>query len=126
MNSDEFVKQYYAIANRALEFSEKARREGLLAIEDDIDGEKVDRRDVLEYGMRFVVDGVDAEIIRDILSNITAQEKDEKTRVLKNIQLEAVMSIQAGDSTRILLSMLNSCTDLPVNEDEILKKHLEA
>jgi len=125
MNRDEFVKQYNGIASRALAFNEKAKREGLLAVEDEIDREKADNRDVFEYGMSFVVDGTDADLIRDILSNIVAQEKDENTRLLKTIQQEAVLNIQAGAHPRMTLSLLNSYTDLTIKEDEVLSKYLE-
>jgi chemotaxis protein MotA len=47
-------------------FAEKARREGLLSLEDDIDklGD-----DFLKKGIRLVVDGVDPEIVRNTLEN---------------------------------------------------------
>jgi len=125
MNRDEFLKQYNDITSRALAFSEKARRGGLLEVEDDIDMEKADNRDIFEYGMRFVVDGTDTDLIRGILSNIIAQEKDENAHILKTIQQEVVLSIQAGDNPRILLYKLNSFTDLTLKEDEVLRKYLE-
>jgi flagellar motor component MotA len=121
MNRDEFIKRYYEIAKRALAFSEKARKEGLLAIEDDIDQEKVNNRDIFEYGLHFVVDGADACILRDILSNIIEQEKDESMKTLKNIQGEAVLQIQAGMNPYLLQARLNSFTDLSLNEDETRK-----
>lgn len=47
-------------------FAEKARREGLLSLEDDIDklGDEF-----LKKGIRLVVDGVDPEIVRNTLEN---------------------------------------------------------
>jgi flagellar motor component MotA len=71
--------------------------------------------------MRFVVDGTDREILDNILSNIINQEKDEQLRVLKNIQKAAVLSIQAGDNSRILYAWLNSFTDISLNEDKAKK-----
>ncbi|GBU28085.1 hypothetical protein R84B8_01643 [Treponema sp. R8-4-B8] len=124
MNRDEFVKQYYVIANRALEFKKKSRREGILATEDDIDGKKADGRDIFEYGMRFVVNGVDAYVIRDILSNIADQEKDENIKLLKTIQKEAVIGIQYGINPFIFMSWLNSYTDLSLKEDEVFSKFI--
>ncbi|MDR0475344.1 MAG: hypothetical protein LBH43_16940, partial [Treponema sp.] len=94
MTHEEFVKKYYEIAERALRFNKKARREGLLALEDETDQEKINERDIFEYGMRFVTDGMDREIINDVLSNIINHEKDENMCILKNIQKEAVLSIQ--------------------------------
>ena len=45
-------------------FSEKARRKGLLALEDDL--EEVED-DFMRKGIQLVVDGTDPEIIKDIL-----------------------------------------------------------
>ena len=63
-------------------FAEKARREGLLSLEDDIDklGD-----DFLKKGIRLVVDGVDPEIVRNTLENdITLYEhrKKEEAEIL--------------------------------------------
>jgi flagellar motor component MotA len=123
MNRLEFVEQYYKVVERALHCSELARREGLLALEKELCNEKADRRDIFEYGLRFAIDGFDYSIIRDILSNIINQENDEYTVKLKNIQLEAVLSIQAEDNSRITYCKLNSFTDLPLNDEES-KKYL--
>jgi chemotaxis protein MotA len=49
---------------RLVTFSEKARREGLLALEDDL--EEVED-DFMRKGIQLVVDGTDPEIIKDIL-----------------------------------------------------------
>jgi flagellar motor component MotA len=118
MNRSEFVEHYYTIVKRAMHCSEKARREGLLSLEEELSYEKADERDIFEYGLRFVIDGFDSEIIRNILSNIISQEKDERQQTLKNIQQEAVLSIQAGDNPKILFAKLNSFTDIPLNKDE--------
>jgi chemotaxis protein MotA len=67
-------------------FAEKARREGLLSLEDDID--KLDN-DFLKKGIRLVVDGVDPEIVRNTLENdITLYEHRKKE--------EAEILFQAG------------------------------
>jgi flagellar motor component MotA len=117
MNRDEFVKKYYDIAGRAMEFSEKARREGLLALEGKFDKEKINDRDIFEYGIRFVIDGTDQEFIDKILSNLINQEKDENMRTLKTIQKEAVLKIQEGINPRQLFALLNSYTDISLRED---------
>jgi flagellar motor component MotA len=116
MNHDEFVEKYVAIAEKALHSSNKARREGLLALEEELDEKKVNERDIFEYGLRFVVDGTDAEIIDAILSNLVKQEKDEQLRLLKEMQKEAVLRIQDGTNPMILYALLNSFTDLSLNE----------
>jgi len=117
MNRAEFVRRYFEIVGRAVAFSEKARREGLLALEEESDQEKINDRDIFEFGMRFVVDGTDSELIEKILSNIVAQEKDESLRLLKTIQKEAVLKIQTGLNPRLLIFLLNSYTDIPLNEE---------
>jgi len=54
------------IISRLVAFSEKARRDGLLALEDDLD-EVED--DFLRKGIQLVVDGTDPEIIKNVLYN---------------------------------------------------------
>ena len=53
------------IIARLVAFSEKARREGLLALEDDL--EEVED-DFLRKGIQLVVDGTDPEIIKTVLN----------------------------------------------------------
>ena len=125
MTHDEFVTEYHNVSARAIELSKKARREGLLALEEMIDREKVKQRDNLEYGLRFVVDGTDASVIRDILENIIDQEKDKYARKLMMIKEETVLSVQAGDNTRILAFKLNSLTDLSLEDDPIIREILK-
>jgi flagellar motor component MotA len=103
---------------RTLHYSEIARREGLLALEDFIDSDKVRNRDIFYYGMRLVIDGTEAELVNKILSNIIKQEKDEQTVLLKTMQKEAVLGIQDGMNTRVLYYLLNSYTDMPVSDEE--------
>jgi flagellar motor component MotA len=121
MSRDEFVRKYKEIVGRALSWCEKVHREGLLALEDCLNRRKIHERDIFEYGMRFVIDGTDAEIIEKILSNIVKQEKDEDMLILKNIQKAAVFGIQQGLYTRMLYAILNSYTDITLIEDELYK-----
>jgi flagellar motor component MotA len=118
MNRDEFIEQYNAFAKRALELAAKARREGILSLESDIDQQKVNERDIFEYGLSFALGGVDLPCIDKILSNIAAQEKDEQVYILKKMQIEAVLLIQQGMSHEILFHVLNSYTDIPLCEDK--------
>jgi flagellar motor component MotA len=121
MTRNEFVNKYTEIVELALQYSEKTRREGLLALEHVLDREKIDERDILEYGLSFVVDGIDEKIIEKTLSNIIKQEKDEYMIILKNIQKEAVLMIQQGANTRLLYVVLNSYTDIRPKEDQVRK-----
>jgi flagellar motor component MotA len=121
MNYDEFVDSFYVVLERSIALSVKARHEGLLALEDIIDKEKANNRDIFEYGMRISIDGIDCEIIEEILSNIVCQEKDEYTRLLKTIQKKAVLMIQSGCNPYILAHVLNSFTDIPVTDLQFKK-----
>ena len=95
-NEKGFVRQLARIAQRACEFSGKAQEEGLLALDGLIDEEKLEHRDIFEYGIQFVVDGKSSEVIRKVLSNLTALEQDDDARRLKEIQTEAVLCIHGG------------------------------
>jgi flagellar motor component MotA len=118
MNRNDFVKMYENIVRRALCFAKKERREGILALEEEIIEEKVAERDIFEYGLRFVVDGTDKEIIDNILSNIINQEADEQMKIIKTIQKEAVLMLQEGTHPRLLYALLNSYTDITLKDDE--------
>jgi flagellar motor component MotA len=122
MTHEEFVKRYIEIVGYALDCSEKGRREGLLALEEVLDQEKIGNRDVFEYGLRFVIDGTDEEIIEKVLSNLIKQEQDEDLRTLKTIQKEAVLMVREGTNPWLLFHVLNSFTDIAIKDDEIRKR----
>ena len=58
---------------KLMAMSEKARREGLLALEEEL--EDLDD-EFMKKGMRLVVDGTDAAIIRDLMENEISQMQD--------------------------------------------------
>ena len=122
MTYDVFIIEYCIVSARALQLSKKARREGLLALEKMIDREKMMQRDILEYGLQFVVDGTDSGVICGILESIIDQETDEYTRKLMKIKEEIVLSVQAGDNIRILAYKLNSFTNLSLGDDPIMQE----
>ncbi|MDR0562204.1 MAG: hypothetical protein LBG73_05895 [Spirochaetaceae bacterium] len=120
MNHAEFLDQYEKIGKKALFLANKAFREGLPAIEEELeDATKFDDRDIFEYGIRFVIDECDGKIIEKILSNIIDQEQDVRAKVLKTIQKEAVLRIQEGMSPLTLRYLLNSYTGLSLKEDTV-------
>jgi flagellar motor component MotA len=121
MTHDEFVNEYTEVAWLALRLSMKARREGLLALEEELENID-DEWKLLLVGLRLVVDGTDEKIVDKILSNKIKQEKDEYTAKLKTIQKEAVLMIQEGLNPRLLYYVLNSYTGIPFKEDEVFKK----
>jgi len=117
MKREEFVQSYNQLMDWAAGMNTKARREGLLSLEGEL--ENIDD-EFLKRGMRLAVDGIAPEFIEKILSNLTAQEKDEYARIIKTMQKEAVMMIQGGIETLLMLNVLNSYTDIPFNIDEII------
>ena len=119
MNYDEFRSEFFVVLKRAMFFSEKVRREGLLALEEILDAEKIGKRDIFEFGMHFVLDGISAELIDKLLSNIINHEKDEFVKTLKVIQKEALLAIQSGCNPRIFVTLLLSYTDILWDDPEI-------
>jgi flagellar motor component MotA len=85
-----------------LEISEKARREGLLAIEEKIDIALARNMDILNLGLQLIVDGVDAEIVEDILRSINSHNSDPHTIEINNLIIEGILGIQRGDNPRII------------------------
>ena len=70
-----------AIIEKLVAFSEKARREGLLALEDEL--EDLDD-EFMKKGLRLVVDGTDQVIIRDLMELELTQSQN---RHLENITM---------------------------------------
>ena len=157
-----------AMITKLMGFSDKARREGLLALEEEL--EDLDD-EFMKKGLRLVVDGTDAEIIRNLMDTELSQMQDRHSgkinivdawsklapgmgmlgtvtgliAMMKNLEdksvgklrdqdaaetkvkemiIEGVLSIQAGDNPRILaLKLLSFLTpkDRKAVEAEILK-----
>ncbi len=59
-----------ALVQKLVSFSEKARREGILALEEEI--QDLDD-DFMRGGLRLVVDGTDGEVIRTLMENELSQ-----------------------------------------------------
>jgi flagellar motor component MotA len=118
MEQTEFVEKYMKIMKEVLRFSNKARHEGLLALEESLDKGRESNRDIFMLGMRFSLDGTDYQLIDKILSNIIKQEKDEYEIVLKTIQKEGVLSIHDGLNPWLTYCLLNSYTDIPISEKD--------
>jgi len=108
LKQSEFFKQASDVIKISYKFSLKARREGLLSLDDEL--EDIDF-EFLKEGLRLVVDGTDSVIIADILSNKINSQHDENYKKLLTIQKESVLCIQAGDNTNFMLHKLISFLD---------------
>ena len=111
MQQSDFTERLAFIMPRVCELSQKAREEGLLALDGLIDEHKRKRRDIFECGISFVVEGTHDEIINRILSNLITGERNERAKRLKAIQKEAVLGIQRGDHPWLFLSFVISLLD---------------
>ncbi|MFP4364912.1 MAG: hypothetical protein ACLFR1_13700 [Spirochaetia bacterium] len=88
------------------ELAEKARREGLLALEDDLSS--LDSF-FLQQGVQLVCNGDEPDIIRAILMRLIASGGYTGVELLKRIILmEGVLGIQAGDNPRVLQTSLHA------------------
>ena len=116
MNNEEFVEKYRETVNRIIILAEKARREGLLAVEETVDENKYNQRGILEFGLRLIIDGTDSSIIERILTNIINLETDSNKRILQTIEKEAALGIQEGMNPRLLKVILNSYVNIDVEE----------
>ena len=77
-----------SVIQKMLSFSEKARREGLLALEDEL--EDLDD-EFMKKGLRLVVDGTDAEVIRNLMELELSQMQNRHSSKMKLINMWAVL-----------------------------------
>jgi len=107
-----FCNNYYTLVEIILNFSTKARREGLLAIEDEVE-ELSDG--VFRDGIRLVIDGTDGKIIREFFTLKIEREHDYYRKKLMEIALEGIAGIQNGDRTMCIALRLASMVDIKNN-----------
>jgi hypothetical protein len=116
MNENGFIEEYNIIFERALIFSIISRSLGLVSLNDLLDKEKHNQRDIFEYGMSLAMDGRVSELIDKILTNIINLETDREKKLLKNIQKDAVLLIQKGISSEELMWIMNSYVNIELNK----------
>ncbi len=89
--------------NMLVTFSEKARREGLLALEDDV--EEIND-DFLKKGVQLVVDGTDPELVKSIL-NTDLNRVEERHQVGIDMMDQASTLAPAFGMIGTLLGLIN-------------------
>ena len=107
-----FVNAYYKIMMIVSRFREKAKREGLLTLEEELD--------TIEEGffvsaVRLVLDGTDEAIVRQLLTLHIEREHGFYRKKLMGIAMEGVLGIQAGEDTTRLILRLNLMVDIKDN-----------
>jgi len=123
MNDKDFTIEYRKIIERAISLSEKACREGLLSIEDLIDIEKYNQRDLFEFGLQLVLNGTEDEILHTIMDNIIELEQDKNIKTLNKIKKEAVLAFSSGLHPSNLLVLLNSYVNIDI--EDTMKQYKE-
>jgi len=116
--TEKFYERYKMICDRAFLFSNQARLKGPLILENLIDQKKLSEGDIFERGINFLMNGTDCAVVERILTNVINREQNQSEKQLKLIQKEAVYGIYNGLNTEVLRQLLNSCTDLSLEEDD--------
>lgn len=98
------------IAESLLSFSERARREGILSLEEEIEG--IDSA-FMKRGLRMVVDSVDPEVIRNILETELTQMNERHGKWLKMFDQWAKLAPGFGmlGTVQGLIGMLKNLED---------------
>jgi len=98
------------IITKLMSMSEKARREGLLALEEEL--EDLDD-EFIKKGMRLVVDGTDAEIIRTLMENELNQMQGRHASKISLVNMWATLAPGLGMLGTVigLIGMLKNLED---------------
>jgi chemotaxis protein MotA len=98
------------IITKLMTMSEKARREGLLALEEEL--EDLDD-EFMKKGMRLVVDGTDAAIIRDLMENELGQMQERHAHCISMVNSWASLAPGLGMLGTVigLIGMLKNLED---------------
>jgi chemotaxis protein MotA len=98
------------IIAKLMAFSEKARREGLLALEEEL--EDLDD-EFMKKGMRLVVDGTDAGIVRDLLEIEVSQMQERHAIKIGGLNMWAALGPAFGMLGTVigLIAMMKNLED---------------
>jgi len=98
------------IISKMISFSEKARREGLLALEDEL--EDLDD-EFMKKGLRLVVDGTDATVIRDLMELEMTQMQERHGSKINIVNMWAALAPGLGMLGTVmgLIGMLQNLDD---------------
>jgi chemotaxis protein MotA len=98
------------IITKLMSMSEKARREGLLALEEEL--EDLDD-EFIKKGMRLVVDGTDAEVVRTLMENELSQMQERHAGNISSINMWATLAPGLGMLGTVigLIGMLKNLED---------------
>jgi Leucine-rich repeat (LRR) protein len=89
-----YCNYYYTLVETILRFSEEARAAGLLELENELETISAG---FLKTGLRLMVDGTDAAIIRHLLTLLIKREHHYYIKKLMKIAMEGILCILNGD-----------------------------
>ena len=107
-----FCNYYYTLVEMIFRFTERAQREGLLALEDELFDMS---DDFFKTGIRLVVDGVDGTFIRELLTLKIERERDYYIKKLMEIAMEGILGIKDGERLYQIGIKLASMVDIKNN-----------
>ena len=110
-----------------LYLSEKSRREGLLALEDDLWmlGKTFPKRELFSRGLQWIIDGTEPERVRNFLLIFVDKSESNIDKCINYAIAKGIISIQEGDNPRMLNEIIQVILELECSEDE-LEKGIEA
>jgi flagellar motor component MotA len=122
MNNDQFEIELDLVVRKLMSLSMSAKKEGLLALEDQMDNEKEMNRHPLYSGLRMVIDGTYEGIIRQWYDNIMESDCPVPSyeRIIHKVIKTGILGIQNGFHERVLFFMMDSCIPLQ-NRPKIFK-----
>ena len=106
MEYKEFITKTATTVKRANDLNKHSRKEGLAELIEAIDAQKLQNRDIFEFGIQLAADGAELEYIDTVLLNLIKTEQDDTARRLKIIKKEAIICIQKGLNSWLLLNSL--------------------
>ena len=119
MTRNKFLNKFTKFLQYAAELNEMARKCGVSSLENEL--ENIDD-DYFREGLGLVIDEAEPVLIDEILSYNIKSEKNKYMRLYRTIQKRAVLGIQSGFNTKILVLVLFSCAGLKQEE----KKKIES
>jgi flagellar motor component MotA len=97
------------LSETLMTLAEKARRDGLLALEEDTSKLRREKGDeLLVLGLQLTIDGTDNDIIKTLFNNKLSHIKDPFEYVYANIIKTGVLCIQQGNNPRLIILMIDS------------------
>jgi len=107
-----FCNYYYTLTETIILFLDKARREGLLALEEELENTS---EDFFREGIRLVVDGTDDETTQHILTLKIERESDPYKKKLMEIAMQGILCISRRDDISDTCIRLATMVDIKNN-----------